>query len=591
MSKKKRRPATTGKRTDANQTGSPREPGRTAQAGDCTLRTYTIGSLPIINRLLERMNLEEILRQHLPRDHANTIVPTARGLLVLVRNLLVSREPIYGVGEWASQYAPELLGLTEDQVRALGDDRLGRESDRLFAVLGSDLVLDVVRHVLVAFALGMSELHNDSTTVSFFGAYAKAAEEGTRHGRPTAAITYGHSKARRPDLKQLLYVLTVTEDGGVPVFFTTKSGNVTDDRTHRETWNIMRELVGSAEFLYVADCKLASTENLQYIDRQGGRFVTVLPATRKEDQQFRARLAGGDVRWQPLYDVRDEHDEVVDQLSVCGEETLSQEKHRLWWFYSTRKARRDASARLGRVQRAIEQLQDLQARLQGPRPRLRTSVDVQPAVTEILQPSQSEGWLHVEVHQYQRETYHQTKPGRPGENTQYIKRKQPHCELTWSVDTAALAAAEQGDGVFPLITNARDLTAEEVLRAYKRQPVIEKRFSQLKTDFSVAPVYLKSVSRIQALLGLYFFALMVQTLLERELREAMQQAGLESLPLYPEGRPCKCPTARRVIDIFEPLQRHTLETPAGTQTFHPKLTPLQRKILDLLEIPTEEYTG
>jgi hypothetical protein len=39
------------------------------------------------------------------------------------------------------------------------------------------------------------------------------------------------------------------------------------------------------------------------------------------------------------------------------------------------------------------------------------------------------------------------------------------------------------------------MTAEEVLRAYKRQPVIEKRFSQFKSDFHVAPLYLKEVSR------------------------------------------------------------------------------------------------
>jgi len=79
--------------------------------------------------------------------------------------------------------------------------------------------------------------------------------------------------------------------------------------------------------------------------------------------------------------------------------------------------------------------------------------------------------------------------------------------------------------VFPLVTNVLAMSEAEVLMAYKRQPVIEKRFSQLKTDFAVAPVYLKNVSRIQAMLCLYFFALLVQTLLERELRAGMQAAA------------------------------------------------------------------
>src|SRR5208283_3894649 len=100
-------------------------------------------------------------------------------------------------------------------------------------------------------------------------------------------------------------------------------------------------------------------------------------------------------------------------------------------------------------------------------------------------------------------------------------------------------------GIFPLVTNVTEFSPRELLQAYKRQPTIEKRFSQLKTDFEVAPVYLKSVHRIQAMLCVYFFALLVEALLERQLRHAMQNKKIEALPLYPEGRPCRWPTARR----------------------------------------------
>jgi len=126
--------------------------------------------------------------------------------------------------------------------------------------------------------------------------------------------------------------------------------------------------------------------------------------------------------------------------------------------------------------------------------------------------------------------------------------------------------------------------------AYKRQPYIEKRFAQLKTDYEVAPVYLKEVRRIQGLLCVYFLAQLVQALLERELRRAMQREELDSLPLYPEGRPCRCPTTRKVIDLFEPVGRHTL-TVRGQEptTFVTELTPLQRRILRLLSIPASTY--
>ena len=57
-----------------------------------------------------------------------------------------------------------------------------------------------------------------------------------RSGKRAPAITYGYSKDHRPDLKQLLFILTTDADGGVPVQFRTADGNTNDSITHIETW-------------------------------------------------------------------------------------------------------------------------------------------------------------------------------------------------------------------------------------------------------------------------------------------------------------------------------------------------------------------
>ena len=75
----------------------------------------------------------------------------------------------------------------------------------------------------------------------------------------------------------------------MPVYFTTASGNVwTTARIARP--GTCCTFGRTAGFLYVADCKLASSENLTHIASRGGRFVTVLPRTYKEDGVFRTRL-------------------------------------------------------------------------------------------------------------------------------------------------------------------------------------------------------------------------------------------------------------------------------------------------------------
>ena len=225
----------------------PLKPGQQAQAPGLTLRSYQVGAMPLVNRILERMRLEEFFREYLPADDPRCRFPTAQALLVLVRNVLLSREPVYAVGAWAARFAPDVFNLWEEQVALLHDDRLGRCLTRLFRGTGPELILAVVRHVIAEYQVSLDELHNDSTTVSFYGAYQEAREEGQRLGRATHAITWGYSKDHRPDLKQLLYTLTVSHDGGVPVYFTSHSGNVVDDTTHCATWDLLCQLVGSTD--------------------------------------------------------------------------------------------------------------------------------------------------------------------------------------------------------------------------------------------------------------------------------------------------------------------------------------------------------
>jgi len=314
------------------------------------------------------------------------------------------------------------------------------------------------------------------------------------------------------------------------------------------------------------------------------------PRTRAEDTTFRVRLREGQVAWEPIWDKQDEDGQLLDRFSICPEPTLTAEGFRLVWYHSTRKAELDAAARAHKIDRALRQLGQLRQKLASPRTRHRQAEKLRKAVANILQECGAEDWIQIEICSCEEETYRQSKPGRPGKKTRYVRRVKTRLVLDYQIDLARVTEASTGDGAFPLVTNVTELSPRELLFTYKRQPTIEKRFSQLKTDFAVAPVYLKEVRRIQALLCVYFFALLVEALLERELRKAMQREQLESLPMYPEGRPCCWPTARRLIDLFEPVQRHTLtRNRRHAEVIVTELTRLQRKLLKLLKLSTNHY--
>jgi transposase len=112
----------------------------------------------------------------------------------------------------------------------------------------------------------------------------------------------------------------------------------------------------------------------------------------------------------------------------------------------------------------------------------------------------------------------------------------------------------------------------------------------IKTVLEIAPVYLKNEGRIEALFTLYFLGLLVQALIERELRLAMKTHHLDELPLYPEQRECRRPTTEQVLRLFSLAQRHRLIHEGHTvQVFEAELTALQRQTLDLLGVSQSAY--
>jgi transposase len=538
---------------------------------------------------MQRARFADFLQEYLPHDVRYKVSPV-HAILLLVRNYICSREPVYGVGEWASRMASDLLALRPGEIPFLNDDRVGRSLDRLFESDCASLVLALVVHVIKEFKVSLEELHNDSTTISFSGRYEGGREQGTEKGRVVHAITWGHSKARRPDLKQLLYNLTVSSDGAVPVHFFTGNGNLTDDQTHRDTWDLLRMLRGSADFLYVADSKLATKENMAYIAGEGGRFVSVLPQTRTESKDFRKLVGQLAVTWQKLWQKTDEDNLVKDVVSIASHPATTIEGYRLIWFHSTRKEELDEISRNDRLQRALRALALLRQKLQSPRTRFRQEARVRDAVHKRLAPLEATEWIHVEIKKHEDERFRQEHRGRPGKKTRYRRDVRTRFDLVYRIDPVKVAEDALQDGIFPLVTNDKQLSDLEILHAYKRQPLLEKRFEQLKTDFEVAPVYLKTRRRIEALMCVYFLALLLEALVERELRRGMQEHGIRHLPLYPEGRPCRAPTTRRLVDVFENIQRHELATRDGPrEILVTELSRLQKRVLELLGISPNTY--
>jgi transposase len=548
-----------------------------------------IGALPVVNAVLDRLGFDHLVSTALGEPDPRSAMAPARVIGVLVRNLAVGRRPLYAMSAWAATYAPELLGLVPGEAALLNDDRVGRALDRLFVADRASLLSALSVATIARFGVEVAELHNDSTSITLYGAYKKA------NGAPRAGVRppvpeRGHSKDHRGDLKQLVEILTVSSDGAVPIMHRLVDGSTEDSTTHVDTWDALVKLLGTSSFTYVADCKLATRDNMDHIASAGGRFLTILPRTRREDHAGRAWIAAGQAPFAEIARRPGAHKDDPEEIYWAAEApTPSAEGHRIVWVRSSAKRDHDARIRGDRIERARSGLAELAVKLSSPRCQIRSAVAAEAAAGAIVSEAGAASWVAVEVNEQVFFEHRQEQRGRPGKHTRYRRIEHHRFSLAVTVDDRAVAADAAADGCFPFITNLT-CPAAELLSTYKAQPHIERRHATFKGVIEAAPLTLKSDARIDALGCCLYVALLVHALVERQLRLAMANKAIKSLPLYYEDRACATPTAARIFEL--------LEAASATALYHagellavapPTLDPLQAKITRLLGLPRDAY--
>ena len=148
------------------------------------LRSERLGPLPLNNVFLERLDLEARLERFVPSAGRRVRLPFARALMVLLRSLLVEREPIYAQAQAVGSFAPSVFGLGPSELRRFSDDAVGAALDELYDANHEALVTDVVVAMAREFGVRLDELHADTTTLCFTGQYPGQVGLSIRGRRP-----------------------------------------------------------------------------------------------------------------------------------------------------------------------------------------------------------------------------------------------------------------------------------------------------------------------------------------------------------------------------------------------------------------------
>lgn len=414
--------------------------------------------------------------------------------------------------------------------------------------------------------VNMKFAHADTTSYSLSGDY------DTDSDTERITITYGHSKAKRPDLKQVVQELVTSQDGGIPFITKSWDGNASDTVILRERATaLINAFAKSKSRYFVADSKLYSEKTAPTLDQIN--FITRVPSTLKLEQGTIVRALQADDSWRSADKEYRLQEFPIDLYGINDQR----------WVVVFSKQARDRSEKTLKkeVDKENESIKKELFHLQAQR--FSCEEDAKKALKKI-----SKKWRY---HQVSGEKItplkRYVKPGRPTANTPQEIEWQS--EVTATFDQASFSKVLDQRSCFVLATNilTENLSMHDVLIGYKGQDKTEKGFAFLKSpEFFTSSLFLKKPSRIDALLMIMVLSLLVYSVAQRRLRN--QLSLLKSTLPNQINKPTATPTMRWIFQLFEGVNYVTVTTGDSVNHIIEGLTDLRLKIIGLLDGETQK---
>jgi len=484
-----------------------------------------LGIIDIINKKIEPDNQEEI--------SAGEVVAG-----MILNGLGFVSRPLMLTPQFFENKPLDLLIRKEVEAKHFNRHKIGRVLDdigtygceKLFGIIA----LEACSRENVDMKFG----HSDTTSHSLTGEYD--CDSDTER----ITVTYGHSKAKRPDLKQVVQELVTSQDGGIPFMTKTWSGNASDTIILRERAKaLIEEFSKSGNRYLVADSKLYAEETAVTLNKIN--YITRVPSTIKLEQTFISKALEASTLWTTFDDGYKLQEFSVDLYGI---------ENQRWIVVYSKQARERSEKTLKKEilkekERIKKELFHLQAK------RFSCESDAKKALKLLLKT-----WK-----------YHQASDEKIMAIKQYAKRGRPSAdasqeqECEWQITAQTSLVQAVVDKVlnqrscFVLSSNvsSEDLPIKAVLIGYKGQDKTEKGFAFLKSpDCFVASLFLKKPSRIDGLLMIMVLSLLVYSIAQRRLRKQLILLD-ETLPNQ-INKPVQNPTMRWIFQLFEGINYVTL---------------------------------
>ncbi len=515
----------------------------------------------IVAGIIDELKIVEIIDGQIDADPQEEVSTGEVVKAMIINGLGFSNRPLVLTPQFFENLPMEALFREGVSASHFNRYKLGRSLDKVFDY-GCELLFSTV----ATFGCRQEKVDQrfnllDSTSFSLTGDYS------TEENKTAIHITHGHSKDHRPDLKQVMLELMVSQDGGVPFVSKNWDGNGSDNVIFEQrAAGLIDEFKASEAPRYlVGDSKLyhkKAKDTLAQIS-----FITRIPSSLKLEGDVINQALSDPLQW---IDMGKKNRYQRFDLCHYGME------QRWIVVHSQAALSRARSTLIRRQEKESDQIEKLLFHLQAKR--FESKIAAESALNELTKTWKLHRVDDVSLMQHKR----YSKKGRPGKTTKATGILwQIHA--TYNVDKESIEGQAQHNACFVIGTNinADELTDIEVFQGYKSQSNVEGGFRFLKDPlFFVSSLFLKKTSRIEALLMIMTLSLFVYSIAQRRIRKNLD-AEKETIPNQ-INQPVQRPTLRWIFQLFEGIHYIRQHIDNTIKIVVDRLNDLRLKILRLL---------
>ena len=513
------------------------------------IEIQNIDHLGIVAGIIDSIGIVEIINELIGVEKDEKVNAGQVVKAMIINGLGFVSKPLYMFPEYFETIACEHLIGTGVKPEYLNDDKLGRVMDKLF-IKGLDTIFFIIAvKAAKKFGVSLSTSHLDSSSMHVHGQYNTSLpevifesqkignnqelEEIAVKSPKEITITYGYSRDHRPDLKQFIIERICSGDGDIPIFLKLASGNQADSSCFGQiAVEYQKQL--EVNSLIVADSALYTESNLKMMSDL--QWLCRVPLSIKTAKSLISTIP---------------ESEFIDS-TIPGYKLVSKTENYAGieqrWLVVQSQERRESDLRklTQKITKAESKaVLDLKKLSQE---RFACEADAIKALSKLS--------TQFKYHQINESKVTPAKSNKKDSlNEISYQILATVCQDESKINTELLSA-----GRFIIATNVLDsqeLSDDSMLREYKAQQSCERGFGFLKDPlFFADSIFLKSPERIESMGMIMGLCLLVYTLAQRQIRNALK--GSKSTIKNQLGKATNSPSLRWIFQCFHCIHLITL---------------------------------